>query len=83
MNLTNLIVFACILTIGVYDVGVVFFKGRASNISMSVSKCLENIGFKSPIAVFVAGCIIGHVWFSMKPDCECPTPSDKTQEIGK
>lgn len=81
METTNLIVFSLILTLGVVDAYLVLIKGRASNISQSVSRCLERLGFRSPVFVFVAGAAIGHFWFSMKPDCSEEIKKSKTEEM--
>ena len=80
MNRTNLLVFCCILAIGVWDAYVVLIQGKASNIDSSVSRSLERLGIKSKLFVFVVGAVIGHVWFAMDPECDCPIP---VHEVGK
>ena len=75
MHLTNLVVFTLFLALALYDAFVVYFLGRSSNISLSVSRALERLGLNSPIFVFVTGCLIGHLLFSMSTDCsQCLKP---------
>lgn len=76
MDTTELVIFTALLAVGLYDAYVVFTKGVGS----SVSRAMERLGFKSPLAVFVVGAVIGHFWFGMKPACECPSESFKTSQ---
>lgn len=73
MGTTEIIILAAFITLGIYDAWVVFSKGVGS----SISRALEKLGFKSPIAMLVIGIIIGHLWFAMEPECpKCPDQNE-------
>lgn len=71
MNTTASGLLTVFIILGVYDFAVVYFGG---GIQSSISRCLERAGFKSPMFVLAIGIIIGHIWFNMKPECDCPVP---------
>jgi hypothetical protein len=64
-----MIITAAIIILGVYDLFVAFWGGLDS----SISRAMQDAGFKSPTIPFVLGYICGH-WFGyMKPNCpKCP-----------
>lgn len=74
MTNTEILLLAVFIAVGIYDAAVVWKTGIGS----SVSRCLQKLGFKSPIAVLVIGIILGHVMFEMEPEC----PPCNTEEIG-
>lgn len=65
MGTTELIIFSLLLAAALYDAYIVFTKGVAS----SISRAMEKLGFKSQLAVFTVGAVIGHFWFGLEPDC--------------
>lgn len=65
MGTTEIIILAAFITLGIYDAWVVFSKGVGS----SISRAMEKLGLKSQLAVFTVGCVIGHFWFGLEPDC--------------
>lgn len=67
MDNTEIIILATFIFLGIYDAWIVFSKGVGS----SISRALERLGFKSPVAMLVIGIIIGHLFFNMRPE-ECP-----------
>lgn len=68
MTTTAIVILTAFIVLGIYDAYVVFSKGVGS----SISRQLEKLGFKSPVAMLVIGIIIGHLWFAMEPECpEC------------
>lgn len=77
MGTTELVIFSLLLAAALYDAYVVFTKG----VSSSISRAMERLGFKSQLAVFTVGCIIGHFWFSLEPECpKCPVPAVQCDE---
>lgn len=72
MSITSLVVFTLFIILGLYDAFVVFYRGKGSNIGESVSRMLQRTGFRSPLFVFMFGLIMGHLFFYMKPECDCP-----------
>lgn len=77
MNTTPLVVLTLFIILGLYDFGVVYF---GKGVESSVSRCLQRAGFKSPMFVLMLGMVMGHLFFAMKPECDCPVPVDKIQE---
>lgn len=78
MSTTAILILSTFIVVGIYDAAVVFRTGIGS----SVSRCLQKLGFRSPVAMLVIGVIIGHLWFSMEPE---PTPCENnpsTQTLG-
>jgi hypothetical protein len=65
MTTTAILILTVFIVVGIYDAAVVFKRGVGS----SVSRCLQRLGFRSPIAMLVIGTIIGHLWFEMEPEC--------------
>lgn len=66
MSLTALVVYICILTLALYDLTVVVFKGTTS----SISQFLIRTSLKSPLINGAFFASIGHLWFIMYPiDC--------------
>jgi len=63
MDTTEILILTAFIVIGIYDAYVVFSKGVGS----SISRALEQLGFKSPVAMLVIGIIIGHLWLNMRP----------------
>lgn len=63
MNTTSMVVYIGILTLAIYDLTVVVFKGTAS----SVSQFLITTAFKSPPVSIAFGVTIGHLWGVMWP----------------
>ncbi len=70
MGTTELVIFSLLLAAALYDAYVVFTKGVGS----SISRAMEKLGLKSQLAVFTVGCVIGHFWFGLEPECpKCPS----------
>lgn len=69
MDTTALVVYILILTLAIYDLTVVLFKGTTS----SVSQFLIKTSLKSPLVTFAFGATIGHLFFFMW-DTDC-TPN--------
>jgi len=75
MHPTAIIILSAFITLGIYDAVIVYTQG----VGGSISRYLQKLGFRSPVAMLVIGTIIGHLWFSMEPEC----PPCKTEEVGK
>jgi len=74
MTTTAIVILSAFIILGIYDAWVVFSKGVGS----SISRNLQRLGFRSPVAMLVIGTLIGHLWFSMEPECpKCPA-----EEVG-
>ena len=65
MHPTAIVILSIFITVGIYDAFVVYTQG----VGGSISRYLQKLGFRSPVAMLVIGIIIGHLWFSMEPDC--------------
>lgn len=71
MSLTNIVLTACFIILGIYD----FIVVARSGVQTSISRELQRIGFKSPVVCLVIGFLLGH-WFGYMP----PEPvQDETQ----
>jgi len=64
MDMTEIVILAAFIGLGIYDAWIVFSKGVGS----SISRALEKLGFRSPVAMLVIGIIIGHLFFNMRPE---------------
>lgn len=72
MSNTHLVITVAVITLGIYDLIVVFRRGVGS----SISRALQVAGFRSPTVVFVFGYLAGHFWGYMPPEplsCPCVT----------
>lgn len=77
MHPTAIVILSIFLAAGIYDAFIVYTQG----VGGSISRYLQKLGFRSPVAMLVIGIIIGHLFFSMEPDCtalQLPT-----QEVSK
>lgn len=63
MGYAPLVIFILFIVAGIVDLGFVVFSGTGS----SISNAMINIGFKSPLVVFVCGLVAGHLFFYMVP----------------
>lgn len=63
MGTAPLIIFILFIVVGITDLGFVVFTGTGT----SISNAMINIGFKSPLVVFVSGLVAGHLFFYMTP----------------
>jgi hypothetical protein len=72
MTTTGIVVTACFITLGIYDLIVVMRRG----VGCSVSRFMQQAGFKSPIVSVVIGMLIGHFFMYMPPECPPPTAFD-------
>lgn len=70
MSTTGLVVFILILTLAIYDLACVLFKGTGS----SVSDFLVKAGVKAPMVTLGFGATVGHLFGAMYPEA-CPPPS--------
>lgn len=66
MGWAPLVIFVVFIVVGIIDLGFVVFTGTGS----SISNAMINIGFKSPLVVFVCGLVAGHLFFYMYPKKE-------------
>ena len=78
MGLAPLVIFILLIVAGLVDLGFVVFGGTGT----SISNAMINIGFKSPLVVFVSGLICGHLFFYMYPkkEKEDGKEAEKTEE---
>ena len=77
MHPTAIVILSLFLAAGIYDAFIVYTQG----VGGSISRYLQKLGFRSPVAMLVIGIIIGHLFFSMEPDCTALKLP--TQEVGK
>lgn len=77
MHPTAIVILSLFIAAGIYDAFIVYTQG----VGGSISRYLQKLGFRSPVAMLVIGIIIGHLWFSMEPDCK--VLQLPTQEVGK
>jgi hypothetical protein len=63
MGHAPLVILILFIIAGIIDLGFVVFSGTGS----SISNAMINIGFKSPLVVFVSGLVAGHLFFYMTP----------------
>lgn len=63
MTRTAMIVTAGVIILGIYDLVVVSLGGVES----SVSRFMQDSGFKAPAVVFAVGFICGHIFGYMPP----------------
>lgn len=77
MHPTAIVILSIFLAAGIYDAFIVYTQG----VGGSISRYLQKLGFRSPVAMLVIGIIIGHLFFSMEPDCTALKLP--TQEAGK
>ena len=75
MHQTAIVILSAFIALGIYDAYVVYTQG----VGGSISRYLQKLGFRSPVAMLVIGIIIGHLWFSMEPDCS-QTKVEKVME---
>lgn len=75
MTNTAILLLGVFIFVGIYDAAVVWKTG----IGCSVSRTLQKLGFKSPIATLVIGIILGHLFFEMEPECP-PCQKDISHE---
>lgn len=77
MTTTAMVVLAFMIGLGLYDV---YAVGTAKgDVSTSVSRFVQKLGFKSPMFVLVFGILVGHWFFYMTPECDCPAPQKVEQ----
>ena len=76
MHPTAIVILSAFITLGIYDAYVVYTQG----VGGSISRYLQKLGFRSPVAMLVIGIIIGHLWFSMEPE---PCPKCEIEEVSK
>lgn len=77
MHPTAIVILSLFIAAGIYDAFIVYTQG----VGGSISRYLQKLGFRSPVAMLVIGIVIGHLWFAMEPDCtvlQLPV-----QEVGK
>ena len=77
MHPTAIVILSLFIAAGIYDAFIVYTQG----VGGSISRYLQKLGFRSPVAMLVIGIIIGHLWFSMEPE-PCPVCT-KCEEVGK
>ncbi len=65
MTLTKMIITAAIIILGVYDLFAAFWGG----VDSTISRVMQDAGFRSPTIPFVLGYIAGHVLGYMPPKC--------------
>lgn len=68
MNKTGLVIFIAFIVAGIYDFGLVVFRGTGS----SISAFMVDAGVRSPLWMCVLCLVIGHFVFGMKPVGKCP-----------
>lgn len=61
MNTTLLIFYIGVLTLALFDLGLVVFRGKSG----SISQVLITTAFQSPLVTFAFGCTAGHLFFNM------------------
>ena len=76
MHPTAIVILSLWIAAGIYDAWVVFTQG----VGGSISRYLQKLGFRSPLAMLVVGTIIGHLWFAMEPECP-PCKEQQTEEV--
>lgn len=64
MTTTGIVLTTCFIVLGVYDFVVVCRRG----VGCSISRCLQGVGFKSPIVSIVIGALLGHFFLYMPPE---------------
>lgn len=74
MSTTGIVVTACFISLGIYDMIVVMRKG----VGCSISRFMQRVGFKSPIVCVVIGMLLGHFFMYMPP--ECPEKEEASTE---
>lgn len=70
MPTTSIVVLSACIIVGIWDAIVV--ARSKGNIGSSVSRFLQKLGFRSPVFVLMVGIVLGHVWFEMEPENDCP-----------
>lgn len=63
MTRTAIVITACVITLGIYDLYAVFSGGVTS----SISRHMQNAGLDAPFVTFTCGFICGHIFGYMKP----------------
>ena len=63
MMVPGLVVFICIIVLGIVDLYFVLFKDTSS----SVSQFLIGTAFQAPFVSFTFGCVCSHLFFYMYP----------------
>lgn len=77
MHPTAIVILSLFIAAGIYDAFIVYTQG----VGGSISRYLQKLGFRSPVAMLVIGIIIGHLWFAMEPE-PCPV-CPNVEEVGK
>lgn len=63
MTWTKLIITATFISVALYDLVAVAIFG----VDGSVSRFMQDVGFRSPVIVLVIGFLLGHFWGYMPP----------------
>lgn len=63
MSLTGLVITISVVTLGIFDLTMVFVNGTGS----SISDWLVSHGFHAPVMVFAFGFVAGHLFGNMVP----------------
>lgn len=77
METTAIVLLSAFIALGIFDAYVVWKEG----VSSTISRALQRLGFRSPVAMLVIGMIIGHIFFAMEPE-PCPVCIE-CEEVGK
>ena len=64
MNLTLIFIISIVIIVAVFDVWIIFKKGK----SESVSAHIIRISKKLPLVTLLVGILLGHLFWSMKTD---------------
>lgn len=64
MNTTILFIFILVLLISVFDVWIIYKKGKTESISAHVIRGSK----KYPLLVLIFGIVLGHLFWSMRTD---------------
>ena len=68
MSWPGLVVFVALIILGLYDLGLVVFRGTGS----TISAFMVDAGIKSPLWLCVMSVVLGHFIFGMYPVGKCP-----------
>ncbi len=64
MSLTALVITTVVITLGIYDLWAVTYKG----VQWSISRFVQRVSFKSPVFTFMVGFVSGHLFSYMAPE---------------